>query len=160
MCANILSVAVVGGIGGAFNAALSDNLQLLPVRVRCSLPWTRWAAVRLGFIANVGLGAVVAAALACVAPDAATAPLSTWTSQLPLAIAGAVIGFLAARWATNETDKWLLHAAVCHAAAAPAAHPDVVRAIARAQPFAIFRIAQDLMPRRASHRSARQSQPE
>ncbi|MGH9350137.1 MAG: hypothetical protein ACRD26_23015, partial [Vicinamibacterales bacterium] len=74
------------------------------------------------------------------------------TSVLRVFGAGLVVGFVAARWATNETDKWLLHAAVCEASAAPAAHPDVIRVIAKSRPFAILRIAQDLMPRHAGHR--------
>ncbi|MGH9347724.1 MAG: hypothetical protein ACRD26_10710, partial [Vicinamibacterales bacterium] len=146
MSALTMALLVLGGAGGVLNAALSDNMRVLPARIRCNPDWTRRPTVCLGLLVNAGIGAAAAFALAWVFIDpAAHVGARSSTSVLRVFGAGFVVGFVAARCATNETDKWLLHAAVCAASAAPAAHPDVIRVIGKSRPFAILRIAQDLM---------------
>jgi hypothetical protein len=65
---------------------------------------------------------------------------------LALLVTSVGIGFGAARLATNEADKRLLHEAVCKASAAPAAPPDTVRAIEVAPPWEVYTTTDELMP--------------
>jgi hypothetical protein len=65
-----------------------------------------------------------------------------------LIAASLFVGFVTARGLTSEVDKFLLRLAVRNAAAAPAAHPEVAEALDHAPPYAAYRIAVDLMPRR------------
>jgi hypothetical protein len=59
---------------------------------------------------------------------------------------------VSARWVTNEVDKLVLRKAVFKAASAPAAHPDTVDQMALAPPYALYTLADRLLPRRTGHR--------
>ena len=67
-------------------------------------------------------------------------------------VVGLLIGSLGARWLTNEADTRLLRAAVCKAAAAPAADPATIREMEIAPPAALLETATALEPRRATLR--------
>jgi hypothetical protein len=103
-------IALSGAIGGVLNALLSDNGFLLP-RLRRGV----WCP---GFVSNVLAGAFAAfASWAFYGSGAAIdlADLST-RNEISLrfsAIAGAfMVGFVGAKWITNEADKMLLKESV------------------------------------------------
>jgi len=136
---------LLGGAGGLANAALTDNLTLLPSLVRSPRGTRR--TIRLGVIGNVALAA--GAATVCVwalAGLGSFTPTANGGQLLALLITSTCLGFGTARLATNEADKWLLREAVCKASAAPAAPPDTVRAMETAQPWAIYVTTDALMP--------------
>lgn len=141
----------IGGVGGGLNALLTDDRRLLPEVIR-TRPGRRRPA-RAGLLANLALGGCTHAA--CVwalgAPDVTSAVLAGGLRLLLFVAAGLVIGFIAARCVTAEIDARLLREAACHAAAAPAAHPDVVHRLETTSAYAMYRIAEGLMPPRASH---------
>jgi hypothetical protein len=58
-----------------------------------------------------------------------------------------LVGFLTCRAVSNELDKALLRSAVRSAAVAPAAHPDVAKALERVPPYAVYELANTLAPR-------------
>jgi hypothetical protein len=135
----------VGAVGGVINAALTDNLRLWPVRVSSG---SARQIGRVGLVINVitaGTGAlVVIAALALQGCSVDVRTLGTGT------LVAALIGFLSARCVTDHVDKRLLREAACRACAAPAAHPDTIRAIRHATPYAVLAAADELIPRRVS----------
>lgn len=137
----------LGAIGGTLNALLTDNFKLWPSAIRIAADKR---IIRPGFIANVSIGAaatlVLFSALAeggCVVRDR-----SIWSASM-VVVTGMFIGLTAARSVTNESDKRLLRAATCKACAAPAAHPDSVRAIEVGSPYTVYALTDTLIPRRA-----------
>lgn len=136
---------MLGGMGGLLNATLTDNLRLWPALAPAGSSGKRL--VRVGLACNVALASLTSAG--CVW---ALAGLGSFVQEpsggqlLAMLITSLVIGFGAARLATNETDMRLLHEAVCKASAAPAAPPDTVRAMETAHPWAIYTTTDTLMP--------------
>jgi hypothetical protein len=99
-----------------------------------------------GLALNVLIGGVIATGVFRVFNGGMS--VSDAAEQAPLTVGIAfVLGSLAARWMTNETDKRILRAALLRACAAPAAHPDTVKAMASAPPQAALQAANDLAPR-------------
>src|SRR5436190_235954 len=96
---------VAGALGGILNAALSNNLILLPARVVASSKVTivRPGVVMNGLVgAGAGLGVLRAFTGACAA-------LHQSTGSLAVAfIVACAVGAATARWMTNEVDKRLL----------------------------------------------------
>jgi hypothetical protein len=140
---SVLWMAAAGGVGGLLNAAASHNLFLWPDRLLAEPPIR---IVRPGLAANVLIGAAAAAGVF----EAYTYGVSrVWPlgSLLLALVAALVVGALAARWMTNETDKRLLRAALIKACAAPAAHPDICHIVASAPTHTVLEIADDLTPR-------------
>jgi len=133
--------ALAGGIGGLMNATTSHNLFLWPFRV------PPVGIVMPGLVANIGIGGL--AGLAGVRAFCGPAgPATTPAGNLALTLAAALVaGGLAARWLTSEVDVRLLRAAASRACAAPAAHPDTVRAMEIAPPYEVFQTAADLVPK-------------
>ena len=141
-----LMTVALGGAAGVMNAALTGDLRLLPRVIRTTLD--RIEAVQVGLIGNVVIGGL--ASIACVVAIAGAACLTSpagGLAQLETAGAAVFIGFAAARLCTSQSDTRLLRRAVCKASEAPAAHPDVVTALETARPLAIYRTANELMPR-------------
>ena len=135
----------VGGVGGLLNALHTNNLR----------PWPAFATTtaRKRRVTGVGLlGNVCVASLAASLCVWGLAGLGSFiavpsdTQLLALLGTSLLIGFGAARLATNEADNRLLHQAVCQASAAPAAPPDTVRAMETAQPWAIYAATEQFMP--------------
>jgi hypothetical protein len=136
---------MLGGAGGLLNATLTENLGLLPSFAR--LPSGARRPIRIGLLGNVCLAAL--ATTICVWALAGLGsfdPRPNGGQLLALLVTSVCIGFGAARLATNEADKRLLHEAVCKASAAPAAPPDTVRAIETAQPWKVYLTTDTLMP--------------
>lgn len=142
---------VIGGVGGGLNAVLSDHARLLPSVVTLSPGGTR--VVRVGIVGNILTGVTVALLLFW-AIQAAGSTLNA-NGGLGLVLLGFIdlfISFVSARWVTNEVDKLVLRKAVFKAASAPAAHPDTVDQMELAPPYALYTLADRLLPRRAGHR--------
>jgi len=142
---------VIGGAGGALNAVLSDHARLWPSVITLLPGGTR--VVRIGIVGNILTGAAAIVSL-FLAMKAAGSTLSA-TSTIGLALLGfstLFISFVSARWVTNEVDKLMLRNAVFKAASAPAAHPDTVGQMELAAPYALYTLADRLLPRRAGHR--------
>jgi hypothetical protein len=138
-------VVACGAAGGALNALLSHNVFLLPSRLALS---TRVRVVRLGLLANLAIGAAAAIGAYYAFAGLGPARAEVTVGDLALAFfASLLVGAIAARAATDQTDKRLLRAAVSKACAAPAAHPDTVRAIDVISPYAVFVAASELAPR-------------
>jgi hypothetical protein len=117
---------------------------LLPSRV---LGNGRLQVIRLGLVANVAIGAAAAFAACYAFRGFAARPEPAVVGDSALALFGSLlVGTLAARSATDETDKRLLRAAVRQACVAPAAHPDTVRAIEAISPYDVFIAASELVP--------------
>jgi len=136
---------VTGLIGGGLNALITDNMRLFPMIITVS---SHHRLFRPGFLANICVGA--AATFGCFVALAGTDCViseNAATAGLRLGLAGAAIGLLTARCLTNETDNQLLRVAVCKASAAPAAHPDTVRALEAAPPRVIYATVDQMMPR-------------
>ncbi len=134
----------IGLAGGGLNAIVTDNMRLSPLIIKVE-PHKR--IVRPGLLANMGIGA--AATFACSLTLAAlNCSFGSNSAGDLLAAVGLLIGFLAARSVTIEIDNRLLRVAVCRASAAPAAHPDTVRAMELVPPYVIYKTADELMPRR------------
>jgi hypothetical protein len=140
--------AIVGGAGGALNAVMTDDLRVLPSYLKTLAFGTSTTILRPGLVGNVILGAV--AAVLIVWGLSESAARETWSFRL--LGASAFSGFVTARWASGEADKQLLRCAVSRACVAPAAHPEVVRAIAAARPFKVYTLAEQLMPRHSVRR--------
>jgi hypothetical protein len=142
---------LLGGVGGALNAALTDNLHLLPLVISVKSPDKQ--ILHIGFVGSVCIGALAAGGTAAALAGTGCVTAAPGAGALTLATgAGVFLGFVTARWATNEIDKRLLHRAVCKASVAPAAHPDTVRAMETARPMAIFSAVDELTPRRVTLR--------
>jgi hypothetical protein len=136
---------VLGAGGGLLNAAVTDNLRLLPAFVKSARGGTR--VLRIGLAGNVGVAALVS--LTCVwalGVPGAFDQRADAGHLLTVLLTSACIGFGAARLATNEADKRLLHDAVCKASAAPAAPPETVRAMETAAPWVVYTTTTELMP--------------
>lgn len=141
----LLTASLAGAGGGLLNAALTDNLRLLPAFVKSSRGTTR--VLRIGLAGN--LGAAGLTSTICVWALGVPGSLGNQADAghlLTLLFASICIGFGAARLATNEADKRLLHEAVCKASAAPAAPPDTVRAMETAAPWVVYTTTTELMP--------------
>ena len=137
-----------GALGGALNAAFSSNLRLLP-------SWSLDArgvgisrVIRVGLLVSSTVGAVASVGLLYALPGVDTLDLRPGEVPFRLVMAGLFVGFVTARGLTSEVDKLLLRLAVRNAAAAPAAHPEIAQAIDHAPPYAVYRMAVDLAPRR------------
>lgn len=146
-----VAALVIGGVGGALNAMLSDHARLLPSIVTLTPGGTR--VVRIGIAGNILTGAAVTLCLFW-AMQAAGSTL-TANGSLGLVLLGLsdlFISFVSARWVTNEVDKLVLRKALFKAASAPAAHPDTVGEMELAPPYALYVFADRLLPRRAGHR--------
>jgi hypothetical protein len=142
---------VIGGVGGALNAVLSDHARLLPSVVTLTPGGTR--VVRIGIVGNILTGTVVTLCLFW-AIQAAGSTLNA-NGGIGLVLLGLIdlfISFVSARWLTNEVDKLVLRKAVFKAASAPAAHPDTVDQMELAPPYTLYTLADRLQPRRAGHR--------
>ncbi|HZM96605.1 MAG TPA: hypothetical protein VFB92_24455 [Vicinamibacterales bacterium] len=146
-----LVALVVGGIGGALNAVLSDHARLLPSIVTLTPGGTR--VVRVGIVGNIVTGAMVALCLFWAIQGAgSTLNANGGLGLVLLGLSNLFISFVSARWVTNEVDKLVLRKAVFKAASAPAAHPDTVDQMALAPPYALYTLADRLLPRRTGHR--------
>jgi len=141
-----LSLALaLGAGGGLLNAAVTDNLRLLPAFVKSSRGTTR--VLRIGLAGNIGVAALVSTICVwALGVPGAFDKQADVGHLLTVLLASVGIGFGAARLATNEADKGLLHEAVCKASAAPAAPPDTVRAMETAAPWVVYTTANELMP--------------
>ena len=134
-------IPVAGAVGGLLNGVVSHNRFLWPCRLAAYSPFN---IIRPGLALNVLFGTVAATG----AFRAFTGDMSETPRNVLLALGIAfVLGSLAARWMTNEADKRILRAALLRACAAPAAHPDTVKAMASAPPHAALEAANDLAPR-------------
>ena len=135
----------VGVMGGLVNAALTHNLNVWPRFIKSG---ANRQIARPGLAINLvtsgagALAAFLALALEGCAVDVRTVGPGTLVAVL--------LGLLSARCLTDHIDKRLLREAACRACEAPAAHPDTVRAIQKAPPYAVFTAADELMPRRVS----------
>jgi hypothetical protein len=138
-----LWIASAGALGATLNAVATHNGHLLP---RFALSRSRL--VVPGLLVNVLAGFVLCGVVSWVflglAGDAATDS----GGSLRVA-AGVVLGALASRAITGEADRRLLRAAVCAAAAAPAADAETIRTLAMAPPADVLRAAVALEPRKA-----------
>jgi hypothetical protein len=136
-------IPVAGAVGGLLNGLVSDNRFFWPRRLAADAPRNIMVP---GLALNVLVGGVVATGVFRAFTDGVS--LSDAPQNAPLTVGIAfILGSLAARWMTSETDKRILRAALLRACAAPAAHPDTVKAIASAPPQAALQAANDLAPR-------------
>ncbi len=136
-----------GAAAGALNALATDNRHPWPSRVASG---AGSGFFRPGLALNVVVGAVVSAGtLWAFAGDAAPPAVGGEVLQL---LVGMLIGSLGARWITSESDKRILRAAACKAAAAPAADPATIREMEVAPPAVVLQTATALEPRRANLR--------
>jgi hypothetical protein len=151
MTALTLVITLSGGIGGAFNAVLSDRAPVLPSLVTLSPGRTR--VLRVGVAGNIVTGAAAALSL-CWVLQLAGINLNTedGVGLLLLGLCDSFVAFVSARWATNEVDKLVLRKAVFKAASAPAAHPDLVGEMELVPPYTLYTLVDRLLPRRAGHR--------
>jgi hypothetical protein len=142
---------VIGGVGGALNAILSDHARLLPTVITLSPGGTR--VVRIGILGNIVTGVAVTLCLFwAIEAAGSTLNANGGVGLALLGCTGLFISFVSARWLTNEVDKMVLRNAVFKAASAPAAHPDTVDQMEMAPPYTLYTLADQLLPRRAGHR--------
>jgi len=141
---------LIGGIGGALNAVLSDHARLLPSIVTLTPGGTR--VVRIGIVGNILTGMIVTLCLFWTIQAGSTLNANGSLGLVLLGLSDLFISFVSARWVTNEVDKLVLRKAVFKAASAPAAHPDTVDQMALAPPYTLYTLAERLQPRRAGHR--------
>jgi len=136
-----------GALGGALNAASSSNLRLFPAWSLDRRGIGTSHVVRVGLLVSSAAGALGSAGVWAVG---GMATLSIRGDDLPfrLLVASLLVGFVTARGLTSEVDKVLLRLAVRSAAAAPAVHPEIAEAIDHAPPYAVYKMAADLAPRR------------
>ena len=140
-------VLLGGGLGGLMNAALSSNLRLMPSLAAALLPGDTRRLLRVGLLANLVASGGTVAGLAWTLSRLLDVRLSSLPSEQIL-LGGVLVGFLVARGLTSEVDKGVLRLAVRTAASAPAAHPEVAKAIEHAPPYAVYQITTTLVPRR------------
>ena len=142
---------VIGGVGGALNAVLSDHARLLPSIVTLTPGGTR--VVRIGIVGNILTGMIVTLCLFwAIQAAGSTLNANGSLGLVLLGLSDLFISFVSARWVTNEVDKLVLRKAVFKAASAPAAHPDTVDQMELAPPYTLYTLAERLQPRRAGHR--------
>jgi hypothetical protein len=148
-------VLLGGGIGGAVNALLSNNLSLLPALTLDRHGPTGTRVVRVGSLASSTVGAAAAAGVFWALRGLVDLDVAL-SSQvvLPLLVSSFFVGFVSARGLTSEADKALLRLAVRNAATSPAAHPQIAEAIEHAPPYAVYKLALDLVPRRRSRHTS------
>jgi hypothetical protein len=136
-------IASAGALGAMLNALAAHNGHLLP---RFPIPKSRL--VVPGLLVNVLAGFVLSGAVSWVflglAGDVANENGRPFTVA-----AGVLLGALVSRAITGEADRRVLRAAVCAAAAAPAADTDTIRTLAMAPPADVLRAAVALEPRKA-----------
>lgn len=138
-----VSIIVAGALGGLLNGVTTHNLFLWP---RPLPPCPPLRIVRPGLFINVLIGIVAAIGTFRALTGAWTLAGTAVNYWIALATA-AILGGLAARLVTQETDKRLLRAALLKACAAPAAHPDLATVMASAPAHAVLDAATDLTPR-------------
>lgn len=138
-----------GAAGGVVNAVATKNLNLLPSRLANGGGPSLF---RPGLVVNIVSGAVVSAATFWTFAGLDGAGPPTAGGVLLGIVVGLVVGSLGARSVTDESDKRLLRAAACKAAASPAADPATVRKMELAPPHAVLKTATALEPRRAHRR--------
>lgn len=136
-------IAVAGAFGGALNAYLTDNRRVLPTKV---LLGANGAVIRPGLLVSALIGGFTGGAAFAAFAGPASSPVGSSAPVRSALVVGLLLGALAARWISNETDKRLLRAAACHAASAPAAHPDTVSEMEDAPPHRVFETAARLVP--------------
>lgn len=144
-------VVIGGGLGGTLSAAISSNLNPFPSWLR-ALDGGRFGPVtRIGLLVSSAVGAASSLGLLLALQGAADFD-DVAAGRVPrrLLAFSLVVGFLAARGLTNEVDKVLLRLAVLDAATAPAAHPAVAHALDSAPPYAVYKMAAGLKPRRSA----------
>lgn len=135
--------AVAAAAGGALNVVVSRDYRFWP-SVRWDVPGSR--VVRPGLLLGAVAGAGPAGLLVVIGHMITGAATSVYT--IALLVAGSLsLGFVVSRWLTSEMDKRLLRAALRQACAAPAASPDVVRAVLAAAPQRAYELASEMMPR-------------
>ncbi len=137
---------LLGAAGGVVNAAVTADLRLLPTFVKSSRRVPRL--LRMGLAGNLAIAAAASQLCAWALAVPPAGQLYSAASPLALGVASFCIGFAAARLATDEIDKRLLHQAVCQASAAPAAPPDTVRVIESSQPWRVYTATTHLRPPR------------
>lgn len=139
-----VGVLAIGSLGGVLNAVLTDNLHVAPAVIRVT---SRERIVRWGLIVNLCVGAAATyvirlAALWC----GCDLTNKHWLVMGFVGVVLGLVGLLAARSLTNETDRRLLRVAVCKASAAPAAHPDTRQIMEKAPPYVVYLTADAMMP--------------
>lgn len=145
-------VSCGGGLGGALNAAISSNLRPFPSWSRTLDGYRFGPMTRVGLLASAAVGAAASVGLLWALQGMANfSALDGHGIPLRLLGASVFVGFITARGLTSEVDKVLLRLAVRNAAAAPAAHPQVARAIDHAPPYTVYKLAAELAPRRRPH---------
>jgi hypothetical protein len=142
-------IAGAGAAGGVVNAVVTGNLNLLPLRVANG---AGPSLIRPGLVVNTVCGAIVSASTFWTFAAVDGVGPTTVGGVLLGIIVGLVIGSLGARSVTDESDKRLLRAAACKAAASPAADPATIREMELATPHAVLKTAAALEPRRAHRR--------
>lgn len=143
----VLIICVVGALGGAVNALMTDNGFVLPK--------TQEGIWRAGIVGNVIVSAVAALISWGITGQIATIVLFqivTPETQSPAAAAPIIlltvgslmnallVGIAGARWLTNEIDKKLLQKAASDAKATPP-NSDAARTILNATPSEALRWA-------------------
>jgi hypothetical protein len=146
-----LWVLVVGAAGGALNAVLGGQLQLLPSVRRFGPRGTLVPA--FGLLGNAGVGLITSTVASWVLAHGVCVPKSLNENGLLLASTGYLcLAWAAARWLTAESANVVLRQAVCRAATAPAAHPTTIRTTWQtASAEAIYDAVDELVPRPAEH---------
>jgi hypothetical protein len=139
-------VVASGMIGGCLSAFASHNARLFPTVVETGIGSR--LLLRVGLIVNMCIGA--AGSLGVVLPVILVCAPTAHGSLLPVAIAGVIYGFVAARCVTIVLANRVLRVAVCMASASPAAHPDTVHVLRIAPPEVLYRTVEGLVPRHAS----------
>lgn len=142
-----------GGLGGVISAVSVNNLRLLPSLATDEGPTGvgHRRVMRIGLLLSAAVGALAPALV--VAANADLLDIQAVTAEsgfLKVIFSSLLLGFVLARGLAAEIDKGVLRSAVRTAASAPAAHPEVARAIEYAPPYAVYQIASTLVPRRRS----------
>ena len=134
-------IALAGGLGGGFNALISDNGFILP---KSSVTRSGGKILRPGFLGNIFIGALAASIswglygpmagyvlMSETNPDTLNSNLASSGLTLSGLVGGALIGVGGAKWLTDQVDKTLLRAAASDAASGGAS-TDVANQIATA----------------------------
>lgn len=136
----LLSLALMGlsgAIGGASSALATDNRFWWPSRVSGA---GNRNITRPGIVICMAVGMAAAGLVGVLCPSCVQPP------ALSALVAAALVGCLAGRCLTSEADKRLLRSALCRACVTPAAHPDTVKLMSLATPFAAYQASRDLAP--------------
>ena len=99
-----LVALVIGGVGGALNAVLTDHARLLPSIVTLTPGGTR--VVRIGIVGNILTGMIVTLWLFwAIQAAGSTLNANGSLGLVLLGLSDLFISFVSARWVTNEVDK-------------------------------------------------------